>query len=212
MKFVTALLILLASAFAITKGFEVVGFSIATRRAVSDEDRSDAIKPWMTTSGLSYAAREAHLRAVAGSKNPPSTADVGEEIAAILAARPLSSTYWISAAALSFSMGRSERAKKELMMSIVTGPNEGEVMGRRGAAAVLLWEILPDDLRQSAVSDLALVNLTPGERAQIAYGIGMQSPQARQRIKETLVSSGKIPNHVLGTLGLPADAGAPNKQ
>jgi len=67
----------------------------------------------------------------------------------------LSSANWLSLAGMRLVAGQPEKqVLAALTMSWLTGPNEGSVMLQRGVFGLLLWEVLPADLRKRVIDDV----------------------------------------------------------
>ena len=93
-----------------------------------------------------------------------------------------------------------------LELSMLTGPNEGYVMGERAVFAVSLWESLPADLKRRAASDVAgmMFPRTPKEGemlGKIQAVLATQPESVRNELREAVVASGVSPEAIEKGLG-----------
>ena len=89
---------------------------------------------------------------------------------------------------------------------MLTGPNEGYVMGERAAFALSLWESLPADLKRHAATDVAAMMLprTPAEGemlGKIQAVLAAQPDRVRNEIREAVVATGVSPEEIKKGLG-----------
>jgi hypothetical protein len=81
-----------------------------------------------------------------------------------------------------------------LMMSALTGPNEGYVMAERGMFGLSLWEDLSPDLKRRAAIDLAAGKIPENRNFQ---AILSAKPQAvRDELRTALLAAGLAPKDV----------------
>jgi hypothetical protein len=73
----------------------------------------------------------------------------------MLSIKPLSSMDWLLLSGMQQITDQPmDQVFGSLMLSMMTGPNEGYVMGERGMFGVSLWEDLSPDLKRRAAMDL----------------------------------------------------------
>ena len=80
---------------------------------------------------------------------------------------------------------------------MLTGPNEGYVMGERGVFGASLWETLSPDLRKGVVSDLARAEMNQKFRTALSA----QRLGVRQELREALLATGLSPKEIEARLG-----------
>lgn len=141
----TATLLIAVCAFSVVWGYRIAHFSLATSGGVG-ESRAETLDRGAAIPGVTAVALEAQL----SKKLDPSDLQSGnrqrEVLAEILAIRPLASIDWMSLAAMQLLTDQPmEQVLGALMLSTVTGPNEGYVMADRGIFSVSLWEDLSPD-------------------------------------------------------------------
>jgi hypothetical protein len=158
MRLLTAVAVIGLCAFAAFRGWGIVGFAVARAHGASGDQQ--AVRAWIGVAGLAGAAREASLTQVADPADIEGARQRGEDLAAILSVRPLSSTNWLSLAGMRLVTAQPyQQVLAALTMSWVTGANEGAVMLQRGIFGLLQWEALPPDARKRIIADLAGVVL-----------------------------------------------------
>src|SRR5205085_3459826 len=135
---------------------DFVSFSIARAGAANSEDAVSSLEAWRRTPGVSAEAMQKLLWSPYDPANREAVKSRADLLADYLSAKPSSSINWLSLAALRVvSREPSEKVLGALLLSYVTGRNEGVVMAQRGVFAVSQWEILPTDFRNRAINDLA---------------------------------------------------------
>jgi hypothetical protein len=82
-----------------------------------------------------------------------------------------------------------------LELSMLTGPNEGYILGERAVFALSLWERLPADLKRHAIGDVAAMMFprTPAEGemlGKIRAALAAQPDLVRNEIREGVVATG----------------------
>jgi hypothetical protein len=89
---------------------------------------------------------------------------------------------------------------------MLTGPNEGYVMGERAVFALSLWDKLPADLKRRTAGDVAsmMVPRIPAEGemlAKIRAALASQPDRVRNELREALVATGVSPEQTEKGLG-----------
>src|SRR5260370_31042716 len=132
-----------------------------TPRYAMIDDTPEASRSWFNVPGLSSVAREDALTPVDDSSDDKTIRKRRDEIAEILATRPLSSRYWLKLAEARVDAGDPlSQALEALQLSVVTGPNEGYMITQRGLFGIWQWEVLPQEVKARAVADLAARQLS----------------------------------------------------
>ena len=93
-----------------------------------------------------------------------------------------------------------------LELSMLTGPNEGYVMGERAVFAVSLWERLPADLKSHAALDVAsmMYPRTPAEGEEVGKFravLATEPDWVRNELREAVVATGVSPQEIEKRLG-----------
>jgi hypothetical protein len=183
----------------------VRGVDVA-RFAAANPEQPDGLLAWRKVPGVGDLALEEWLKRSA----PTADSDAGERrvdvLAELLAARPMSSTEWLSLAGMAFATGQPpEKSLAALTMSWLTGPNEGSVMVPRAIFGLLRWEALPDDARRRTTADLAEVvreKLVSDVALDLVKRVVTAKPaEARSEIAG-LLQAEQMPGDRLSRLGL----------
>src|SRR4051812_21905243 len=95
---------------------------------------------WSSLPGVAFAAREAALLDATG-RDERTSCQRNDELAQILAARPLATDYWLSLAKCRFILGEnSNKAVEAWRLSVLTGGNQSYIIVRRASFAVSHWD------------------------------------------------------------------------
>jgi hypothetical protein len=167
------------------QGVGIVQFSTAKSKSVP-------LEPWSAVPGLAFAVQEATLTSVDDSSDDKAFQVRRDELAQILAIRPLSSYYW-----LQFAEARIEthedlaKVVDALELSVITGPNEDYVMMQRGMFGVWVWERLPSEERDRTAADLAASRISDEKKvAWLWETLSEKTEQVRQEIRAALKAHG----------------------
>ena len=130
-----------------------------------------------------------------------------ELASAILSIKPLSSMDWLTLSKAELMTHQPmEDVLGSLELSMLTGPNEGYVMGERAIFALSLWDRLPADLKRHTAGDVAamMFSRTPAEGVvlgKIRAVLAAQPIRARNEVREAIVGSGVPPEELEKRLG-----------
>ena len=176
----TALLILALCVPAIIRGWDILWFS---RAEVNGEDT----RPWASVSGLTFSALESSLTVLADSADKAQVAKRRDDIIKVLTIRPLASEYWLTLAGIRV-LGDEPmlKALDALTISTVTGRNEGYLITQRGIFGISYWEILPSEIRNRAVTELAARRLSDRNAERVRTILMGKTPDVRQNIRAAL--------------------------
>ena len=106
------------------------------------------MQSWATVAGLGAAALQSQLAPSIDPSDLKAANSRRETLAAILSVKPMSSNDWLSLSGMQLMTDQPmEQVLGSLMLSMMTGPNEGYTMTERGIFGVSLWEDLSPDLR-----------------------------------------------------------------
>jgi hypothetical protein len=171
-------------AWPVWKGFDVTRFAMAG-------SEPEAVGPWVDVPGVAFAAREDALTAINDSSDDQTIRKRRDEIAEILAIKPLSSYYWIQLAEARIDAHEPlSSALDALELSEVTGPNEEYMITQRGLFGIWQWEVLPPDAQQRAIANLAAGHLSDTKLAWLKTDLAGKSEQVRHEIRSALQAQG----------------------
>ena len=197
-RFVTAIALIGICGFAITRGWSIVHFSIATANIDVFENWAEVFNPWTAVPEVASAALQAQLKEEINISDPKAANSRLETFSSILSIRPSSSFSWLSLSGLqSVTHQPLERVLGSLRLSMLTGPNEGYAMGERGVFGVSLWESLSPDLKRGVVSDLAGAEMNQKFRTVLSA----QPVGVRNELREALLATGLSPKEIEARLG-----------
>jgi hypothetical protein len=193
-------LLIAVCAFSVVWGYRIAHFSLATSGGAG-ENRAETLDRGAAIPGVAAVALEAQL----SKKLDPSDLQSGnrqrEVLAAILVIRPLASIDWMSLAAMQLLTDQPmEQVLGALMLSTVTGPNEGYVMADRGIFSVSLWEDLSPDLKRHVATDLALGEMP--DRAKFRAILAAKSAAVQDELRKAMLATGLSAKEVERRLGL----------
>jgi hypothetical protein len=196
----TATLLIAVCAFSVVWGYRIAQFSLAMSVGVG-EVQAETLDRRAAIPGVAAVALESQL----SKKLDPADLQSGnrqrEVLAKILAIRPLASIDWMSLAAMQLLTDQPmEQVLGALMLSTVTGPNEGYVMADRGMFSVSLWEDLSPDLRRHVATDLALGEMP--DNAKFRAILAAKSAAVQDELRKAMLATGLSPKEVERRLGL----------
>ena len=138
-RLLTALAVVGICGWPVWQGVDVIRYEMAGTNA---EDTH----PWVAVSGLASAAREYAMTSVDDSSDDKTIRKRRDELAEMLAIRPLSSRFWLYLAETRVDAHEDPaEAIDALELSAVTGPNEGYMITQRGLFGIWQWEVLPPE-------------------------------------------------------------------
>jgi len=206
-RLLTAIALIAMSGLSVAQGWRIVHFSLATMNIDSSEKRAEITNTWRAVPGLASIALQASLT----DEIDPSDMMVAYRRRAILSEllsiRPLSSVDWFSLSGMQLVTNQSmEDVLASLKLSMLTGPNEGYVMTRRGVFGVSLWESLSPDLKSRVAYDLGptLFPHSPAEGAEggkLRAALSAKPEHVRKEIREALLATGLSPKEIEQRLG-----------
>ena len=199
-RFWTAIAIIGICGFSVARGWSIVHFSLAMVGIDSLENRAEAVHPWTAVPDVASAALQAELREKINPSDPKAANSRREALSAILSIKPLSSVDWLSLSNMQlFTNQPMEQVLGSLNLSMLTGPNEGYVMGERGIFGVSLWDILSPDLKRRAAIDVAAGEIT--ENGKIRAVLSSEPEGVRNELRKALLATGLSPKEIEQRLG-----------
>jgi hypothetical protein len=199
-RWITSIVLIQLCLFAMITGHHFVQFAIARGESGS----TDAIQPSIGVAGVNGPALALKLASTGAEHTREQQVS---DLTALLEARPLSSTQWLSLATANLENGGSPaETDRALTMSYLTGPHEGPLLWRRAVFGLLHWEDFNSDLHQDIIEDLGGAvadHLASGEDITLAAHFIAQMPkETRDAIAKGLRDTGIGPAE-FARLGLP---------
>jgi len=206
-RLLTAIALIVISGVAVARGWQIVRFFLANTNIVSSEKRARIGDAWRATSGIISTALNDELADETNQSDIIAAYRRRELLSAILSITPLSSMDWLSLSKAELMTHQSiEDVFGSLELSVLTGPNEGYVMGERAVFALSLWDRLPADLKRHTAGDVAAImfSRTPAEGevlGRIRTVLAAQPIRARNEIREAIVGTGVPQEEIEKRLG-----------
>ena len=207
-RLLTAIVMIGICGFSIVRGFGIVRFSLAMANVDSSEQRAEIVSSWSSAPDVASRALRADLTYQINLSDQKSANRRRQTLCALVSIKPMSSYDWLAVSGLQFVTDRPmEQVFDSLELSMLTGPNEGYVMGERAAFAVSLWERLPSDLKSHVAIDVAgLMSFgrTPGEGVEVGKFqavLARQPEWVRNELREAVVATGVAPKEIEKHLG-----------
>jgi hypothetical protein len=166
----------------------------------SSEARAEIVHTWTTVPGVASAALQSQLKEKIDASDLRAANSRREALAAILSIKPLSSTDWLSLSGLQLVTDQPmDQVFGSLMLSTMTGPNEGYVMAERGMFGVSLWEDLPPDLKRRVIIDLAAGDVP--EYGKFRAVLSAKSQAVQNELRAAILATGLSTKEVELRLG-----------
>jgi hypothetical protein len=207
-RLLTTIALIVIGGMAVAQGWGIVRFFLASTNIVSAEKRARIADAWRATSGITSTALNDELADESNQSDIIAAYRRRELASAILSIKPLSSGDWLALSKAELMTHQPiEDVFGSLELSMLTGPNEGYVMGERAVFAVSLWERLPADLKRHAATDVAAMVLprTPAEGemlGKIQAVLAAQPESVRKELREAVIATGVSPQQTEKGLGL----------
>jgi hypothetical protein len=200
-RFWTAIILIGICAFSLVRGLSIVRFSHAMATIDSTERQAETIRLWARVPGVGATALQTKLTEKINTSDLQTANSRRETLAAILSVEPLSSLNWLSLSRMYLITDQPmEQVSGALMLSMVTGPNEGYVMGERGIFGVSLWEDLSPDLRRHVGMDLADEEIL--KNGKFRDVLSTKSEGVRSEVRSAMLATGLALKEVERRLGL----------
>ncbi len=206
-RLLTAIALIVVCGVAVAQGWGIVRFFLASTNIVSSEKRARPADAWRAIFGITSTALEDELADETNQTDMIAAYRQRELLYAVLSIKPLSSMEWLALSRTELMTHQSmEEVLESLRLSVLTGPNEGYVMGERAIFGVSLWERLPTDLKSHVAVDVAAMMLgrTPAEGetlGKIRAALTAQPDRVRNEVREAVVASGVSPGETEKQLG-----------
>ena len=183
-RLLTALAVVGICGWPMWQGVDVIRYEMAGTNA-------EAVRPWVAIPGLAFAAREYSQTSVDDSSDDKTIRMRRDDLAEMLAIRPLSSRFWLYLAETRVDAHEDPaKAIDALELSAVTGPNEGYMITQRGLFGIWQWEVLPPEAQKRAIANLAARQISDAKLAWLRTTLADKTEQVRQEIRLALQAQG----------------------
>jgi hypothetical protein len=199
-RFWTAIAMIGICALSVGRGLSIVHFSLAVANIHSSENRAETIHNWTAVPGVASSALQSQLKEKIDASDLKAANSRREALAAILSIKPLSSMDWLSLSGLQLLTDQPlEQVLGSLLLSTMTGPNEGYVMADRGIFGASLWEDLTPDLRRHAAMDLVAGEMP--QNGKFRAVLSTKSEQIQNELRTAILATGLSSKEVERQLG-----------
>jgi hypothetical protein len=200
-RFCTAITIITLCAFALVRGLGIVQFSRVKIEVGSGENGAERMQSWATVTGLGAAALQSQLVPSIDPSDLKAANSRRETLAAILSIKPMASNDWLGLSGMQLMTDQPmEQVLGSLMLSMLTGPNEGYTMTERAMFGISLWEDLTPDLRRHVINDLAAGEIPESGKMRAVFA--GKSSAVHDELRTSLLATGLSPKQVDRRLGL----------
>lgn len=190
LRFATALGVMAIAAVTVIRGADVVAFRYATQNLAGD---TPALHSWYSVPGVGTMAREIALPAALDLSDKDALGRQRDALSDYLAVKPTASLQWLMLAASRLLLGETkERVIAAYGLSVVTGPNENDVMVERAKFGLYLWDDLPSELKKREIDDLSLSQFKGTEAADIGKLLQAMNPSSRDTVLGALPKKVRI--------------------
>jgi hypothetical protein len=200
MRLLTAIAMTGICAFAMSQGWNIVRFSLATTNIESSENREQVLNSWRAAPEVASAALQAELSEKIDASDSKAATSRREALATIVAIQPLSPVNWMLLSAMQLVTDQPmEQVFASLELSMVTGANEGYLMAERGIYGVSLWPRLPPDLKRRVANDLAAAEIIGN--GEFRATLSTQPEGVRDELRAAMLANGLSQQEVEQRLG-----------
>jgi hypothetical protein len=199
-RFWTAIMMIGLCSLFVARGLRIVQFSLATANIGPSERRVETLHAWATVPGIAPAALQSQLTEQIDPSDSKAANSRREGLSAIVSIKPLSSMDWLSLSGMQFITDQPmEQVLSSLLLSTMTGPNEGYVMADRGIFGASLWEDLSPDLRRRAAMDLVAGEMP--QNGKFRAVLSTKSEQIQNDLRAAILATGLSPKELERRLG-----------
>jgi hypothetical protein len=203
----TAIVIIGMCGFAVARGWDIVHFSLAMQNIDSSERRAEVAQAWRAVTGVAATALQSELTADIDPFDTDAVKSRHQALSEMLSIKPLASYDWLLLSIMQLAMDQPiEQVLESLELSMLTGPNEGHVMAKRGIFAVSLWESLLPDLKGRAARDMGPM-FSPRdpeenmESEKVRAVLATKPGWVRNELRGALLATGLSPKEIDQRLG-----------
>jgi hypothetical protein len=206
-RFWTAVVMIGMCGFAVARGLRIVQFSVAMANVDTPEQRAEIAKTWHSVAEVAPTALRANLAYPIDPSDQKADNYRRQTLTTLVSIKPMSSYSWLSLSNLQLISDQPmEQVFDSLELSMLTGPNEGDVAAQRAVYAVSLWQRLPADLKNRAVLDVATMifpqtQVEAEEIGKFRAVLATEPDWVRDELRQALVASGVRPQDIEQRLG-----------
>jgi hypothetical protein len=194
----TAITLIGICALSVAIGLSIVHFAVASTSGHSPENRPETIHT--TVPGAASADLQLELKEKINPSDVKAANRRREALSALLSIKPLSSMDWLSLSGMQLITDQPmEQVLSSLLLSTMTGPNEGYVMADRGIFGASLWEDLSPDLKRHTAMDLAVGEIPNDGRFRTV--LSAKSETVRNELRTGILATGLSAKEVERRLG-----------
>ena len=207
MRLATAIVVIGICGFAVARGVSIARFALALADVDSAETRAAIAKNWGAAPDVASTALQADLNYQINPSDQKAAEHRRQTVAALALIEPMSSSNWLSLSGLQLITDQPmDQVFDSLELSMLTGPNEGDVAAERALFEASLWERLPADLKNRAVLDVATIIFPLTQTEADAVGkfravLATQPDWVRNELRDALVASGVRAQDIQNRLG-----------
>jgi len=207
LRLLTAVVLIGICGLSVARGVGIVHFSLATASINSPERRADIVNRFSSAPDVASRALQVDLANQIDPSDQKGANRRRQTLTALVSIKPMASYDWLLLSGLQFVTDQPmEQVFDSLELSMLTGPNEGYVMGERAVFAVSLWERLPSDLKSHVAIDVAgmMFPRTPEEGAEVGRFqavLATEPDWVRNELRGALVATGVSPSEIEKRLG-----------
>jgi hypothetical protein len=199
-RFWTAITMIGICSLFVARGLSIVQFSLATANIGSSERRAETLHAWAAVPGIASAALQSQLTEQIDPSDSKAANSRREGLSAIVSIKPLSSMDWLLLSGMQLITDQPmEQVLSSLLLSTMTGPNEGYVMADRGTFGASLWEDLSPDLRRRAAMDLVAGEMPQSAKFQAV--LSTKSERIQNDLRAAILATGLSPKELERRLG-----------
>jgi hypothetical protein len=199
-RLLTAIALIGICGFAFVRGWGIVHFSLAMADIDSSEKRAEIAASWTAAPDVASAALQAVLKDKINVSDSLAAYRRRQALSLILSIKPLSSVDWLSLSIFRLVTDQPmEQVLGSLKLSMVTGPNEGNLMADRGTFGVSIWDSLSSDLQRRVATDLVAADMR--ENGKIRAVLSAEPERVRNDIRKSLLANGYLPKEIEQRLG-----------
>jgi hypothetical protein len=199
-RFWTAITMIGICSLFVARGLSIVLFSLATANIGPPERRAETLHAWAAVPGIASAALQSQLIKQIDPSDSKAANSRREGLSAIVSIKPLSSMDWLSLSGMQLLTDQPmEQVLGSLLLSTMTGPNEGYVMAERGIFGASLWEDLSPDLRRHAAMDLVAGEMP--QNGKFRAVLSTKSEQIQNELRAAILATGLSSKQVERQLG-----------
>jgi len=208
LRLLTAVVLIGICGLSVARGLGIVHFSLATASIDSPERRADIANRFSSAPDVALRALQVDL---ANSIDPSDQKGANrrrQTLTALVLIKPMASYDWLLLSGLQFVTDQPmEQVFDSLELSMLTGPNEGYVMGERAVFALSLWERLPAELKIHVAADVSAMMMftrTPAEQSEVGRFravLATEPDWVRNELREAVVATGVSPKEIEKRLG-----------